>query len=73
MKIEAVHKENGKITKYKLDNGRVVNKERCITMVSKGKIENCHVGCSRLGENFVAADRGKEGSKSMSLNALPTF
>ena len=74
MKIEAVHKEEGKITKYKLSNGKTVDKETCVSMVEAGDIENCHVGKSKTGEAFVATDRDKEGEdKITNLDDLPTF
>lgn len=74
MKIDAVHMENGKITKYRLDDGKVVTKARCIGMVAKGKIENYHVGKSRTGESFIATDRARQGErKAVPLRELPTF
>lgn len=74
MKIEAIHKEDGKITQYKLSNGKTVDKETCIGLVEQGKIENCHVGKSKTGEAFVATDRDKEGEDNITnLDNLPTF
>lgn len=74
MKIEAIHKEDGKITQYKLSNGKTVDKETCIGLVEQGKIENCHVGKSKIGEAFVATDRDKEGEDNITnLDNLPTF
>lgn len=74
MQIKAVHKQDGKITQYKLTNGKTVDKDTCISMVQEGKIENCHVGKARNGEQFVATDRGKEGQdKTTNLSDLPTF
>lgn len=74
MQITAVHKEDGKITQYKLDDGRVVDKEECISLVENGDIENCHIGNSKNDEPFVATDRDKEGeNKITNLDDLPTF
>lgn len=79
MRIIAIHKENGKITSYKLDNNRIVNKKRCIEMVKKGKIEDCNIGISRDGEEFVRTKRNKAttgtGKKKgpVNLGDMPTF
>lgn len=75
MKIEAVHKDNGTITQYRLDNGQVVDKPQCIQMVKDGQIDNCNVGVNRDNEEFVRTDRDTEdGFKQITnLDDLPTF
>lgn len=74
MKITAVHKEDGTITQYKLDNGQVIGKEQYINMVKNGEIENCNVGVNKENEEFVRTDRDKEGSQEITnLSDLPTF
>lgn len=74
MKIDGIHMEKGKITKYRLDNGKIVTKQRCIGMVEKGKIENYHIGLSKTGENFIVANRRKKDEeKVVPLRELPTF
>ena len=75
MKITAVHKEDGKISSYKLDNGQVVEKTECIKMVKNGEIENCNIGRSRDNEEFVRTDRDDEGQEGQITNIddLPTF
>lgn len=75
MKITAVHKEEGTITQYKLDNGQVVDKAQCVQMVKDGEIEDCNVGVNRENEEFVRTDRDTEdGSKQITnLDNLPTF
>ena len=75
MKITAVHKEEGTITQYKLNNGQVVDKAQCIQMVKDGEIEDCNVGVNRENEEFVRTDRDTEdGSKQITnLDDLPTF
>lgn len=75
MKITAVHKEDGKISSYKLDNGQVVEKAECIQMVKNGEIENCNIGRSRDNEEFVRTDRDDEGQEGQitNLDDLPTF
>lgn len=74
MNIDGIHMEKGKITKYRLDNGKVVTKQRCIGMIEKGKIENYHVGASRTGEICIIANRKKKNEKKViPLRELPTF
>jgi hypothetical protein len=75
MKITAVHKEEGKINSYKLDNGQVVSKEECVQMVKNGEIENCNVGRSRDNEEFVRTKRDDEDKPGQitNLDDLPTF
>lgn len=58
MKIVAVHKFNGKITEYKLENGKVIDTPECIQLVKEGKIEGCNIGVNRQGEEFVRSNRG---------------
>lgn len=76
MKIVGVHKENGTISQYKLDNGKVVNKEKCINMVKKGKIEDCNIGTNKKMEEFIRTNRNSEDEnvkQITNLNDLPTF
>lgn len=74
MQIVAVHKEDDKITKYKLNDGTILDKEDCIQLVRKGDIENCHIGNSKTNEPFIVTDRDKEGeNKITNLDDLPTF
>ena len=75
MKITAVHKEDNAITQYKLDDGRVVDKQECINMVKNGEIENCNIGTNKEGEDFVRTNRDDEDKPGeiTNLNDLPTF
>lgn len=75
MKIVATHKEDNKISQYKLDNGQVVSKEECITLVKNGEIENCNVGKNKEGEEFVRSDRDSEDNPGeiTNLSDLPNF
>ena len=75
MKIVATHKDNDKITKYKLDNGKIVEKDECINLVKNGDIENCNVGRSKDGEEFVRSDRDDEKNpgEHTNLRDLPNF
>ena len=75
MKITSVHKENGTISQYKLDNGEVVSKDECINMVKNGQIENCNVGRNKEGEEFVRTNRDDEDKLGQitNLDDMPTF
>ena len=75
MKIVAIHKEDNKISQYKLDNGNVVDKEECINLVKNGQIENCNIGKNKEGEEFVRSDRDDEDKVGQitNLSDLPTF
>ena len=75
MKIQAVHKEDGTITKYKLDNGKIIDKTQCIKMVKNGKIENCNIGVNKENEEFVRTNRDTEDDSKQitNLDDLPTF
>ena len=75
MKITAVHKENNSLTKYKLDNGKIIDKDRCISLVKEGKIENCNIGRNKDGEEFVRTNRDDEGKEGETTNLrdLPNF
>ena len=75
MKIKAIHKENGKITKYKLDDGTVVTKKKCIQLIKKGKIEDYNVGFNRSQTEFIRANRLPKDSKKKitKIENLPLF
>ena len=75
MKIVATHKEDNKITQYKLDDGRIVDKEECINLVKNGYIEDCNVGKNKEGEEFVRSDRDNEDNpgEHTNLRDLPQF
>lgn len=75
MKITAVHKEDNVITKYKLNNGKVIDKEKCISMVKSGKIKDCNIGRNKEGEEFVRTNRDDEENEGSitNLRDLPTF
>ena len=75
MKIVAVHKEDNQISQYKLDDGRVVDKAKCIKLVKNGQIENCNIGKNKEGEEFVRTDRDDEDKPGQitNLSDMPTF
>ena len=75
MKIVATHKEDNKITQYKLDDGTVVDKDECINLVKNGQIEDCNVGKNKEGEEFVRTSRDDEDNPGeiTNLRDLPNF
>lgn len=76
MKITGVHKEDGTITNYKLDNGKIIDKEECISLVKDGKIEDCNIGVNKQNQEFVRTNRDDEGSEGKhitNLDNLPQF
>lgn len=75
MKIVATHKEDNKITQYKLDDGTVVDKDECINLVKNGQIEDCNVGKNKEGEEFVRTNRDDEDNPGeiTNLRDLPNF
>ncbi len=70
-KVVAVRKdETGKITEYKLDNGKVLNHTEALIAVDSGEIQGCAKFTTRDGDEAVRSNRGQEG---YSLSELPTF
>lgn len=70
-KVVAVRKdETGKITEYKLDNGKVLNHTEALVAVDSGEIEGCAKFTTRDGYEAIRSNRGQEG---YSLSNLPTF
>lgn len=69
-KIVAVHKIDGAIASYKLDNGVVLNKDEIISETKKGRIEGCSLFTTRAGTQSIRSDRGQD---NYSLADLPEF
>lgn len=70
-KVVAVRKdEEGRITDYKLENGKVLNHSEAVQACYSGEIEGCSVFTNRAGENSIRSDRGQVG---YSLSKLPEF
>lgn len=76
MTINAIHKEDGKITLYRLDDGKIIDPKKCIKLVKAGKIENCNIGRNRSKHEFIRMDRkGKkdDANKITRFADMPTF
>jgi len=70
-KVVAVRKDNrGRITDYKLDNGKILNHSEAIIACYSGEMEGCSVFTNRAGGDSIRSDRGQEG---FSLSKLPEF
>lgn len=68
-KIVAVsHNETGSIESYKLDDGRVLNRDQAVDATNKGEIEGVSTFMTRNGDMAIRSDRGQEG---YSLDSLP--
>ena len=62
--------ENGAIDFYKLDDGRVLNRQEAVQAADKGELEGVSSFTTRDGDSSVRSDRGQNG---YSLSNLPEF
>lgn len=70
-KVVAVRRdERGRITDYKLDNGKVLNHSQAVSACYSGEMEGCSVFTNRAGEDSIRSDRGQNNFK---LQNLPEF
>lgn len=70
-KVVAVKRdERGRITNYKLDNGKILSHSEAINACYSGEMEGCSVFTNRAGEDSIRSDRGQDGFK---LQDLPEF
>lgn len=53
MKINGVHREDGQVMYFRLDDGKIVSKSACIDMIKNGNIDNGVVSRSSRGTEFV--------------------
>jgi len=68
--IVAIKKESGKITGYKLSNGRIINKDESILLARQGGIKG--VGISeRKGEEYLKSL--PDETEDNNLSNLPTI
>lgn len=72
MKITGVKKDSKDVIKeYKLDNGQVVDVARAVNMVKNNEIENCVIGRSKDGSEYIRSK--KDESENNNLDNLPKF
>lgn len=69
-KVVAVRKEEGSISLYKLDDGRILNRKEICNEVAGGKVEGLALFTTRDGDEAVRSNRGQYG---YSLDSLPEF
>lgn len=69
-RVVAVHKLDGTIVSYKLDNGVILNKDEMLAETKKGKIAGCSLFTTRAGTQSVRSDRGQD---NYALRDLPEF
>ncbi len=69
-KIVAVHKEDGTITQYKTDDGKVLTKDEAVDMADKGQLNGVSSFQTRDGGFAIRSDRGQPDH---SLDNLPEF
>lgn len=70
-KVVAVRKdEQGRITDYKLDDGRVIDHTTAVEEVNAGNIEGCMTFVNREGDESIRSKRGQDNYK---LSDLPEF
>lgn len=70
-RVVAVRKdETGKITDYKLENGKVLNHQEALIAVDSGEISDCAKFTTGDGGEAIRSNRG---IPDYSLSDLPTF
>lgn len=68
-RITAVsHDTDGSISKYQLDDGRVLNRDEAVSEADAGKIDGVSSFTTRDGGKSIRSDRGQLG---YSLDELP--
>lgn len=69
--IEAVIKNSGEITGYKLSNGQTISKEEGVNMAKRGCISGVSVSVSKKGEEYLRSL--PDENESNNLSSLPTI
>ncbi len=67
--IVALVKESGRVTGYKLSDGRILNKENGVELAKQGGIQGVGVS-SRNGSEYLKSL--PDGSESNNLSSLPS-
>lgn len=68
MKINGVHREDGQVLYFRLDDGKIVSKSKCIDLIKDGSIDNGVVSRSSRGAEFV-----KSKSRNQKLDDFGQF
>ena len=69
-RVVAVRKENGSISQYKLDDGRIMNRHEICDAAIRGEVEGVSTFETRDGGEAVRSDRGQY---DYALSKLPEF
>jgi hypothetical protein len=68
--IQALVKQSGKVTGYKLSNGKTVSKTDAVALAKAGEIKNVGVATRKGNEYLRALPDGNEGNN---LSNLPSI
>lgn len=68
--VTAVRKDKGRLTGFRLNDGRELDFAQCYQAVERGEIPSLSTGTARNGEATIRSKRGYEDYK---LDDLPTF
>lgn len=72
MNISAVKRdENGSAVQYKLDNGKVIDREQAVSMAEAGKLSGYNVATAKDGTKSIRSNRDNDPSNN--IDNLPTF
>lgn len=66
--VAVSHDEEGKLSAYKLDDGRVLNRDQAVEEADKGNISGVSSFMTRNGDRAIRSDRGQD---NYSLDDLP--
>ena len=69
--VEVRHNEQGRLTRFKLSDGRELNFQQAIEMGKQGLIRNIDVVDRNSGRPYIRSER--DGSEANNLDNLPEF
>lgn len=69
-RVVAIREDHGTISEFKLDDGRVLNRQQICDAATRGEIEGVSTFETRDGGEAVRSDRGQW---DYSLKSLPRF
>jgi hypothetical protein len=65
------HDEQGRLTQFKLSDGREINFQQAVEMGKRGQIRNIDVVDRASGRPYIRSER--DGSEANNLDSLPEF
>ncbi len=69
--VEVRHDEQGRLTRFKLSDGRELNFQQAIEMGKQGQIRNIDVVDRSSGQQFIRSERDQ--TEENNLDNLPEF